>query len=82
MVSSLEGKSQMSREELHLPLRLTDYSSVSNATIYKSNFHGFLLYTQAPFHAWVVMRPMRDERTWLPVSGDTGDDKDISYQSD
>ena len=23
---------------------------------------------------------MRDERTWHPVSSDTGDDKDISYQ--
>ena len=35
------------------------------------------------------MRPRRDERMWLfllvvyvvPMSGDTGDDKDISYQS-
>ena len=26
------------------------------------------------------MRPGWDERTWLPVSSDTGDDKDISYQ--
>ena len=26
------------------------------------------------------MRPGWDERTWLPVSGDTGDDKDISYR--
>ena len=27
-----------------------------------------------------VMRPVRDERTWLPVSNNTGNNKTISYE--
>ena len=61
-------------------VKLLDYSCVSNATIYESNFHGYP-HILSPVPCLVVMRPGWDERTWLPVSGDTGDDKDISYQS-
>ena len=45
-------KAKLSREELHLPLRLTDYSSVSNATIYESNFHGYLHIPQPRSMLW------------------------------
>ena len=46
LVSSLEGKkAKLSREDLNLPDRLTDYSCVSNATIYESNFHVSSPYT-------------------------------------
>ena len=74
-------KAKLSREDSHLPKDLLDYSFVSNATIYESNFfHGYL-HILSPVPCLVLMRPRRDERTWHPVSGDTGDDKDISYQS-
>ena len=53
---------KLSREDLHLPDRLTDYSCVSNATIYESNFHGYL-HILSPVPCLVVMRPVRDERT-------------------
>ena len=54
-------KAKLNREDLHLPDRLTDYSCVSNATIYESNFHGYL-HILSPVPCLVLMRPLRDER--------------------
>ena len=45
-------KAKLNREDLHLPDRLTDYSCVSNATIYESNFHGYLHIPQPRSMLW------------------------------
>ena len=79
-VSSLEGFSQIGMGGFAPPSSaLTDYLCVSNATIYESNCHGYL-HILSPVPCLVLMRPLRDERTWLPMPGDPGDDKDISYR--